>query len=189
MKYIFLIVASLLLISCAKKPVLEPTVVEKIEHSDFMSKMISEYSLSQENLKNLQFYVSHDIVLHKQSRVDSASVSKGTLLLDSSSESNEIIIKAGTPCLFVEGDEKLITIGFDNDVVLNFANPCSEGCVKNAKYYLAADSWIDQIGTLQVKGMTYTALGVSGKSYLCIDKKSLENNRRNSITLKGIKVN
>jgi len=187
MKYIFLIVLSLLVISCAKKPEVQPTVIHTIEHSDFTSKMITKYSLSQKDLQNIQFYTSHDIVLHKQNRVDSVSISKGVLLLDKSSESDEIIIKAGTPCIFLKGDKKLITVSFDNDVVLTFVNPNIK-CTEDSNYYLAADSWIDEIGTLRVKGEVYKALGVSGQSYLAIDKKSLENNTRDSIFLKGKKV-
>lgn len=189
MKYILLIVMSLLFISCAKEPVVvEPIVVEKTEHSDFIVKMISEYSLGQSDLQKIQFYTSHDIVLHKQTSKDTVSVYQGTLHLEKASESDEIVINAGTPCLFLKGNDNVITVEFDNNITLNFASPCANSCAKTEKYYLAADSWVDDIGTLSVHGEVYKALGVSGKSYLMIDKKSLENNQRNRIVLKGKKV-
>jgi len=185
MKYIFLIVLSLLFVSCTEKPVPKPLTLEKVEHSDFVSGMISKYSLSQNSLKKIQFYTSHDIVLYKQSSVDSVSISNGTLLIDKMSKSNELIIKASTPCLFIQGDEKEITVAFDNNIVLNFVNPCFKCCSKSGKYYLAADNWVENIGTINIKGSLYKALGVSGQTYLLINKKSLENNSRKSIILKG----
>jgi len=185
MKYIFLIVLALLFVSCTETPVPQPLTLEKVEHSDFVSGMIPKYSLTQNSLKKIQFYTSHDIVLYKQSSVDTVSISKGTLLIDKTSKSNELIIKASTPCLFIKGDEKEITVAFDNDIVLNFVNPCFKCCAKSGKYYLAAETWADDTGTLTVNGVRYKALGVSGQTYLTIDKKYLENNRRESITLKG----
>jgi len=189
MKYIFLIVFSLLFISCAEKPAPaptpEPVLIQKIEHSDFMSNMIEEYSLSQENLKKIQFYTSNEIVLSKQSQVESIKISKGVLFVDKTNSSNEIIIKASTPCLFVKGDKKLITVLFDNNVKLNFVNPCANGCMTNSRYYLAAENWADKTGTLELNGVKYKALGMSAETYLTIDKKSLNNNNVESVILKG----
>ena len=186
MKYIFMLILSIFIIGCAEKP--KPLIVEKIEQSDFMSQMISQYSLNDAKLQKIQFYISHDIVLHKQNAKDSTSVSKGTLLVHTDSQSKEILIKAGTPCLFIEGNEQYITVLFDNNIRLKFVNPYQKCCAKSSRYYLAANHWIDNIGTLNIAGSCYKALGVSGQSYLKIDKKSLMNNRRNSLVLKGKKV-
>ena len=193
MKYVFLIVLSLLFVSCAQKPtpkIADPVVTEKLEHSDFMSNMIKEYSLTQENLQEIQFYTSHDITLHKQTQVNSISIStEGTLLVDKTSNSNEIIIKASTPCRFVKGDKALISVAFDNNMTLNFVNPCAKGCSTNSRYYLAAQKWDDKVGTLSIKGEDYKVLGVSADTYLTINKKSLENHKRESVVLKGLLVN
>ena len=191
MKYIFLTILSLLFVSCTQKPMpkTEPVVTEKIEHSNFMSNMIKEHSLTQEKLKVIQFYTSHDITLHKQTQVNSSSVDGGTLLLDKTSNSNEIIIEASTPCLFVKGDKTLITVAFDNNITLNFVNPCADGCSTNSKYYLAAQKWDERIGTVSINGEEYKALGVSCEAYLTINKKSLENHNRESLVLKGQLVN
>jgi len=184
MKYILLVVLSILFISCTEKPAPEPIVIEKIEHSDFLSSMINEYSLRQENLKKIQFYTSHDIVLHKQKRLGSVSVREGTLLIDKSSQSEELIIKALTPCVFIRGNEEKITVKFE-DIVLDFVNPCFKSVSKNGKYYLAAMSWVDNVGTININGVRYKALGMSGDAYLSIDKKSLENTQRGTTIVEG----
>lgn len=185
MKYILLSLLSLFLVSCAEKPAPKPIIIHTVEHSTFLSQMISDYSLSQEDLKNIQFYTSHDIILYKQNSVDDISISKGTLLIDKVSDSKEIIIKAMTPCLFIRGNDKEITVEFDNNVVLNFVKQSCTCATTDKKYYLGAKKWIGKIGTLSVNGILYQALRTSGEAYLTIDKKSLEKDTRESITLKG----
>ncbi len=187
-KYILLSLLSLFLVSCAEKPTPKSVAIHTIENSAFLSQMITDYSLNQEDLKNIQFYTSHDIILYKQDSVNNISISKGTLLVNKLSNSKEIVIKAMTPCLFIRGNNKEITVEFDNNVILNFVKQSCKCNLSDKKYYFGAQKWIDNIGIVKVNGVLYKALGTSGQAYLTFDKKSLKNSTSESLTLKGKRI-
>jgi len=178
MKYLSLVFISIFMIGCAQK-----------EHMSFTSDMPAKYALDDFDMKNIQFYTSHDITLYRDNSINSASVVDGTLVVNKKEHSNILKIKAGTPCVVVCSNEKLIRVSFENDIELTFLK--RENChQKNqvSKYYLAANIVKDNRATVEIHGETYIVQNKSGQSYLTIDKEFLTDTHQEASLVEGRKV-
>ena len=189
---IAIITTGVLFLGCVQKPqpVQESVKIVEKEYYPLTSNMIgSNNGLNESQLFELQLYTFNDIVLHKQSSGHTVKkVEDGVLVLDNQSTSNQIFIKSGTPCKVITMNDGLITVEFEEDYQLSFAISKNECCENNGKYYLAANSWLNGIGTLSVKGKDYKAIGSSGKAFLRISKEYLDNVDSSFRTLDGKKI-
>lgn len=83
----------------------------------FTQSIRSRHDLKENELKNIQFYVSHPIVLKRGERDEKEKeTSDGTLTVKSGKSIDEIVIKAGTPCLVdkvIDGEK--IAVSFEDD--------------------------------------------------------------------------
>ena len=176
MKYLFLVFISIFIAGCAEKG-----------HTGFVSNMVSKYALDDFDMKNIQFYTSHDIILYKDNFVDYASVVDGKLVVNQQEYSNVIKIEAGTPCVVVCNDKKSIRVSFDNEIELTFLK--REKCKqKSGKYFLAANKVEKNVATVEIQGETYIVQNRSGESYLTIDKEFFADSSQNSFVSEGKRV-
>ena len=176
MKYLFLVFISIFMAGCAQK-----------EHSSFVSNMVSKYALDDYDMKNIQFYTSHDITLYKDNSMDYASVEDGKLVVNQKEHLNVIKIEAGTPCVVVCSDEKSIRVSFNDEIELTFLK--REKCKnKYGKYYLAANSVKGNIAMVEIQGENYIVQSRSGESYLTIDKESFADSNQDSFISEGRRI-
>lgn len=170
-------------------PKSEPVFAKSIRYSPLASKLIDEYRLSEADLLGLQFYISDDIILHKQSSSVDAEVKDGSLIINENNKLNQIIIKSKTPCVVIQSNKDSIEVEFDNNYRLTFMTSNEACCENKGLYYLSANQWNNGIGLLSVNGTTYQVIGGSYSSYLMLDKKFLDNNNPNLIFLDGKLIN
>lgn len=176
MRIILGLVAVLILGSCATKV-------------PYTSKVQSEFDLTPEKLKKVQFYTSEAIILERsddQSKVATTGQS-GTLVSSSSSSSERIIIPANRPCVFEQkAEDGSVEIRFEmgQGRVLRFHERQN---VSNGRFYLVAQ-WADGKGELDYGGAVYYAVRGSASAYLMVKLKNYKKNQRKDRVVKGMKV-
>jgi len=175
MKYLFLVMVSIMIMGCS----------QKVEHTSFSSDIVNKYALDDFDMKNIQFFVSNDIILYKEKAVDASSVIDGKLVVNQSQHSNVIKIEAGTPCVVVCSSSHQIKVSFDNGIELTFLNPHKKCCKKNTKYYLAANKVKNGVATVDILGETYIVQQKSAFAYLTIEKEYFEESDKNSLIAEG----
>ncbi|MEN9700167.1 MAG: hypothetical protein RLZZ301_1365 [Bacteroidota bacterium] len=153
-----------------------------------------EFSLdTEEKMRQIQFYTSHTIILN-QIKVASSELTtqNGALVSSSNSESETVIIPAGTRCVFEGfGDNGQVLVRFEtgDQRFIPFATKTDGGSVR--RYYFDAD-WSAQGGArVQYGGNAYKVdltRGAPRSAYLLIVKKKLERTKRKEHIVRGLKV-
>ncbi len=151
----------------------------------FTQAVREQYKLNETDLKNIQFYVSHDIILKRgEINENEKSTESGTLTIKSGKTIEEVIIKKGTPCVI----EKVID---GNRVSLIFDDGPSNYLVfgslnrRDGFYTLMALTWEADRGKLNYGEKTYYAAKGSNNIYLNFKLKSLEKFQSEQKIIKG----
>lgn len=140
-RIIFLLITAFAISSCATKYVLNTGTINK-------------YNLSNEDLKNLQFFNSEDIVLTRyESVAQDKKTEKGTLSLSTGKQIDQVVIKANTPGKIVKRLENgSIAVSFEPDdtkyLIFGTSNVSDT-------YKLQALSWSDGRGKVNYGSAVY----------------------------------
>lgn len=120
---------------------------------------IENYKLTFEDLNNIQFYSSHDIVLTRyESTTSDKSTARGNLNVNYGKQVDQVVIKAGTKGRIVEQLD-------DNQYAVSFEPDPSKYLVFGMKtkfdvYYLQALEWENKRGKVKYgDGYYYTHAG------------------------------
>ncbi|WP_107037309.1 hypothetical protein [Brumimicrobium mesophilum] len=176
MKIILALLTVVILGSCATKV-------------PYTTKIRSEFELTPEKLKKVQFYTSEIIILERsdeQSKVATTGQS-GELVTSERSTSERIVIPANRPCVFEEMEEDgTVQIRFEmgDGRVLRFAERQN---ISNGRFYLVAQ-WANGKGELDYGGSVYYAVRQSASAYLMVKLKNWKKNQRKDRVVKGMKI-
>ncbi len=149
---------------------------------------------SEVDLRRVQFYNSETIVLARQIKKEEVNVVSGKVRLEEGRYIEEVIIKAGTPGVFMEKNEKVLFISFEegSSKVIPFMKINSRSSGNAPIYQLASLEWKTnssgrKLGVINYDNNKYSV--VSGdRSRLLINKSTLSKNERNSRVAKGVKI-
>lgn len=139
----------------------------------FTQQLKDKYKLKPEELKSIQFYFSNTFVLRRGENTDKKVTENGELTLMKDSKVEEILIKAGTPCIVKEiVDNDRVTISFED----NGKNYLVFGSVNNRDgyYTLMALEWKGGKGEINYGENTYYSSAGSQNVFLALKVKSLE---------------
>ena len=103
------LIAMSLLAGCASKMV------------PFTHELRTEYDLGDEDLRSLQFYVSHTVKLRRELESTGRRISGGTLRLSSGKLIEEVVIEEKTPGVAVDISQDAILVSFEEGSALPFA--------------------------------------------------------------------
>lgn len=154
----------------------------------FTQNVREQYKLNENDLKNIQFYVSHDIILKRgEVSENEKSTESGTLTVLSGQKVEEVVIKKGTPCLIdkvIDGNR--VSLMFDdgpsNYLVFGSLNR------RDGYYTLMALDWVGGRGKLNYGEKTYYAAKESNNIYLNFKLKSLQKYQSEQRVVKGKKL-
>lgn len=172
--YLLLIPALFLMASCASyRPLTEKDRVEN--------------NWTESELKQVQFYLSSDIVIQRKLGTESSTIQNGKVRIVNGERIEEIIIKKGTPGVLVNTASNRLGISFEegDDQFLMFGPNVGKG----GRYYLLASDWKNNVGKVTYEGNTYYCTPESGKAFLTLDLKKLYQQDRDQRTAKGRKIN
>ncbi len=113
----------------------------------FTSEVRQQYKLTEDELKQLQFYISHDIILTKNAEtVSSKTTEDGTLKIRKGQSTDQVIIKAGTPGIVEKViDKNRIAVSFEQGKYLVFGDPDGN----RGNYTFLAANWRSNRGVLK----------------------------------------
>lgn len=142
--------------------------------SPFSSSLIQEYQFDDHALSRIQFYLSDDIVLHRQLRQGESTIDQGRISVRDGRRVEEIIFREGTPGVFVfsPGENKL-AISFERgeDRYLVFG-PTSRSQNRGSNrgiYGLLAKEWKRDYGIITYDGKEYYTPSRSAYVTLLVD--------------------
>jgi len=160
----------------------------------FTTAIRDEFTLDTEaKLHQVQFYTSHTIILNQINRQSNElTTQNGALVSSSSSQSESVVIPAGTRCIFEDfGDAGQLLVRFEtgDQRFIPFATKSDGASIR--RFYLDAD-WSAQGGArLNYGGNEYKvdlSRGAPRAAHLLIVKKKLERTKRKERVVRGLKV-
>lgn len=179
MKYLKLFgLASMLMIMMASCKNLTP----------FTEDLQSTNNWSEEDMKQIQFYLSEDVVIYKRDRDTESEIEDGEIRMVDDRAVEEIRIKRKTPgVLLFMPKEKRLAVGFDpnsDGKYLMFGpNP-----KKNGQYVLLASEWRGKRGKVQYDGEYYYTMGGASWAALLVDLKKVNKYSKTQHKAKGRKL-
>lgn len=144
--------------------------------------------LSDEEIRKIQFYTSHDIVLQRGERGEKEKeITEGTLTTKDEKSVENVVIKAGTPGIVERViDDNRVAIRFEEgeEKYLVFGDPAKQG-----RYTLLAGEWDkNNRGKLQYGGKTYFTGAGAANVYLTFRMKNLSGFKKDQKVVKGMKL-
>lgn len=159
----------------------------------FTQEVRQEYRLTDTELKSIQFYISDDVILHRDV-TDSKEVGtdRGTLKVKSGRTIEEVLIKAHTPCVVQSVlDTKLVlSFGDGPNELLVFGDVSDKGVrFRRGHYYamLAAD-FRDGRDVVEYDGREFYVADPGRPVFLLFKMESIREYNRNTKTVKGKKL-
>lgn len=155
----------------------------------FTQKLYDEHNWSEDQLKQIQFYLSHNLVLKRQLAGGSTEILAGKIKIEDGRQIEEIVIQKGTPGLLLfSPKENRFAISFEEGGEKQFLmfgpNP-----KKGGRYLLLGSEWNRQNGKVNYDGKTYRVEIIDQLSGLMVDLKKIRKVEVNSRTAEGRRIN
>lgn len=155
-----------------------------VPYTDAMRK---KYNWNDDQIKRIQFYVSHEIVLHRELSNGSTEIVQGKIKTIRGRKVDEILIPSGTKGVVTnipKENKLLVSFEVGDDHYLSFGlNPNSD------RYVLLASDWKSEIGKVHYGGNEYYTDLDSKYASLLVDLRKIENMEVKQRVAKGRKVN
>ncbi len=163
---------SILLTSCSSKV-------------PFTTKAMTDYKLTNDDVKKLQFYVQGDVVLTNGNSEKGTKTEDGELVIKDEQNLNKVIISSGTRGVVekVEGD--LLYVSFEEGKNLKFKASPTDG-----KYRLKSDKFDPRkrMGSLKYGSEDYFVASSSLQAFLVFKLKNSTKRKNNQRSVKGRKL-
>lgn len=143
-------------------------------------------NLTLQDLKNIQFYTSNDILLNREINGSKNQIISGRIKTVNNRQIEEIFIPINTACLVVDTSKNgSIKLSFsDND-----EKSLTFGVTQNtSRYVLLAESWNGKEGTVHYGSDIYITKGLSYDACLLVNMKELLKIKRKFKVEKGRKL-
>lgn len=155
-----------------------------VPYTDAMKR---QYNWSDEQIRRIQFYVSHDIILHRELAQGSTEIVQGKIKTINGRKVEEILIREGTPGVLTEipkQNKMLVSFEMSDDHYLSF------GVNPNAgdKYVLLASDWNNGMGKLHYSNQEYYTDPDSKYAFLLVDLRRIQKMDIKQRVAKGRKV-
>lgn len=135
--------------------------------SYFTDHLYEEYDWSEEDLKQVQFYLSDDIVLYRDLSSEEARIQDGKIKIKNGRKVEEIIFEKGTPGLLLfSPKEDRLAVSFDQDNKYLMFGPNAK---VGGKFVLLAKDWKKRSGQVTYGDLTYYTTSASAFSSLLVD--------------------
>lgn len=155
--------------------------------SPYTTSVQDDAQLTEEQLRQLQFYVSHTIVLYRNVQDAETEILDGELKIEKGQQIEEIIIEAGTPGVVLARDKNgnlLVSFDADNHVLRFGVNHNTNG-----KYTLMAKDWNGHTGIVEYGNKEYKTSPQSSYAYLMLNMKQVNNTTIQSREAAGRSLN
>ena len=139
----------------------------------FTQDLYNDFNWSDSELKRIQFYVSDDIVLHREAKSGQSEIISGEIKVVDGRRVEEVIIRRGTPgvLLFKPKDNRFAVSfeeGSDERFLMFGPSPKANG-----RYVLLASDWNRRKGKVSYDGKTFTTPSSSAFAALMVDLRKI----------------
>lgn len=148
----------------------------------FTQDLKSQHNWSKTDLQKIQFYLSNDVILHRQLLNSETAIQSGKIKMVNGKKVEEIIIRKGTPGVLTTNSKgKKMSVSFEIDDAhhLNFGTFSKK---KDNKFYLVLDDYKkNEWYKVDYYGKSYYVSPQSLRSFLMIDMRKInkeENKQR-----------
>lgn len=153
--------------------------------SSYTQRLHDKYEWKENDLKKVQFYLSHDIVLRRRSESGKAEILGGEIKVIDGSKYEIMRFRAGTPgVLLFMPKENRMAVSFENegdDKFLMFGpNPNFDN-----RYVLLASDWKQNYGEVTYMGKKWETNAASAYAGLQVNLRNVEHYSSDSRVAKG----
>jgi hypothetical protein len=153
----------------------------------FTDAMKQEHNWTTDQLKAVQFYLSHDVILRRELTKGTSEIVHGKIKMVDGRKVDEILVRAGTPGLLTDMPKEgkaLVSFEVGDDHYLSFGvNP-----KKGDKFVLLASEWNNGMGKVHYAGDEYYTDPDSRFAFLMVDMHKINNMSLKEHVAKGRKV-
>lgn len=146
------------------------------------------------DLSKVQFYNSETIVLARQIKKEDVNVVSGKVRLEEGRYIEEVIIKANTPGVFKEKNDKVLFISFEDGAgkVIPFMKIEARNSSAPPIYQVASLEWKTnnngkKVGVINYDNNKFSVVA-GDRARLLISKSTLAKQERNTRVAKGVKI-
>jgi hypothetical protein len=155
----------------------------------FSQKLYEENKWTEDELKQIQFYLSDAIVLHRKVSEGETKITNGRIKTINGEKVEEVVFRKGTPGVFVFAPkENRLAVSFENGENPKFLifgpNP-----KLGERYVLFGKEWNRKSGIVTYDESEYFTTSESAFSGLMVDLQRANRLQRNTRVVKGSKVN
>jgi hypothetical protein len=153
--------------------------------SPFTQQLVEENGWGDAQLKKIQFYLSHDVVMRRQLVDGSSTIRGGEIKIENGKQIEQIVIPQGTPgVLLFQPKSQRFAIGFEegSDTRYLMFGPNSKA---GDKYVLLAAEWKNRQGKVTYEGESYWVDGTQAIAGLMVDLKRISKTDVKSRTAGG----
>ena len=167
-----LLALSILFASCASKV-------------PFTTKAMTDYKLSNDDVKKLQFYVQGNIVMTNGNSEKGTNTKDGELVIKDEQNLNKVIISSGTQGIVerIEGD--FMYVSFEEGKNLRFKTSPTDGKYRLKSYKFDPKK---RMGSVNFGGADYFVTSSSLRSFLVFKLKNSTKRKSNQRSVKGRKL-
>ena len=156
--------------------------------SDYTTRLQNTNSWSEDDLRQIQFYLSSPVVLKKQIKEGSSEIINGKIKMENGRQIEEIVIPKGTPGIFLFSPKsERYAVSFEGngeDKFLMFGpNPKAGN-----RFVLLASDWERRRGKVTYSGKTYYVDSSSAYAGLQVDLRRIRKTKVSSRVAKGRKI-
>ncbi len=171
-------ISSLMMLFSACGPTLTP----------FTQNLYEENRWTESELKKIQFYLSNDIVLHRELSGGKSDIISGEIKMVRGKKIEEVVIKRGTPGVFLFSPKSnRFAVSFEeNDSNFLIFGPSPKA---RSRYVLLASDWDRNSGIVTYGSKKWRANADSAWSGLMVDLKRMNQVSRRTKVAEGRKVN
>jgi len=160
-QWMFALALGLLLTACS--PRLSP----------FTQELVEENGWTDADLKQIQFYLSHDVIMRRQLVEGNSTIRGGEIKIVDGRQVEEILIPRGTPgVLLFQPKSQRFAIGFESNSDTRFLMFGPNEKV-GGRYVLLASEWKRRQGRVTYEGETYWVDGTEAIASLMVDLKRI----------------
>ncbi len=155
--------------------------------TSFTERLYDQHRWSEQQLKQIQFYLSDDIVLRRDAGTSRSKLDNGQILVVDGRKIEQVVFKKGTPGVFVfspSRDKFAISFESSNDKYLMFG-PSDKW---SGKFVLLAKEWKRNRGKISYDDKTWNTSSESAYATLLVDLKKANNTKYKKKTVSGRKV-
>lgn len=173
---LFAILSIVLLNSCS--PVLTP----------FTQKLYEDNKWVEDDLRQIQFYLSEEIVLRRKAEEGQTTIQNGKIKSINGEKVEEIVFKKGTPCLFsFSPKDNRFAIKFESSETPKYLMFGPNPKVSD-RYVLLAKEWDKRTGIITYDEKEYRATNSAAWACLMVNLKKTRSIQKNSKVIKGAKL-